>query len=361
MNRKWALFLSVPMIGAAAFIAACGDDDNALITKDAGLDSTSPTSDGSPSDTGASTDANDGAVAEKLVFTTVASFSGPSFELPEGVVISGGAPIVGFAPQGRIVRVLGDGGTEPFATFAGASQTYVVGLALDPSNNVYAAIAQTGATPVPAPGIYKIAPDGGTPVPLSVTGFGFPNGLDFIGTDLYVGDSTGKILKVDSLGNATVWKSDPELVGGQSVCMSQNGFDIGVNGIAHDDTYVYGVNLDKGSFFRIKRDAGDGGAGSVEVLYKNCDFFGADGVVRDSDGTFIVANNGKNRIDRVTVSGTTATWKTIGSGAPLDGPASVFIEGSGNNKKLWVTNSAFGSAATDGGQPKPSLVSAPLK
>jgi hypothetical protein len=136
-----------------------------------------------------------------------------------------------------------------------------------------------------------------------------------------------------------------------------------VNGISHDDAYIYGVNLDKGIFFRIKRNT-DGSAGAVEKLFENCDFAGADGVARDTDGTFIVANNPKNRIDRVTLGvlgSANANYKTIGSGAPLDGPASVFIDGVAPNKKLWITNSAFGSAATEGGAPKPSLVSAPLK
>jgi len=218
---------------------------------------------------------------------------------------------------------------------------------------------------VPPAGVYKVAADGGTPVLYNTTGDttvgGFLNGLDFNGTDLYASDSAGKIFKIASNGAATLWKSDPELQGDKAACSSQNPFPIGVNGIAHDSTYVYGVNLDKGSFFRIKIDADAGTPGPVEVLYKNCDFFGADGLWRDTDGTFLVANNGKSRIDRVTVNGAAATFKTLAMGAPLDGPASLFIDGTGASKKLYITNSAFGSAATDGGMPKPGLLSASVK
>lgn len=192
---------------------------------------------------------------------------------------------------------------------------------------------------------------------------GFANGLDIVGTDMFVSDSQGKIFKVSQAGVASVWKeNDPSLAGSLTACMSPNPFAVGVNGISHDDDYLYGVNFDKGTFFRIKRNA-DGSAGAVEKLFENCDFFGADGIARDADGSFIVANNIKNRIDRVTLGvlgSANATYRTIAAGAPLDGPASVFIEGVPPNKKVWVTNSAFGSAATDGGSPKPSLVSAPL-
>lgn len=363
MNRKWILFLSAPAMAAAAFVAACGDDDNAVTpTRDGGGTDTSTTPDTSTPDTG-SPDTGTDAGVESLTFTKVASFDAKQGQLPEGVVVQGGTPIVGFAPLGKLVKVSPDGGTTDFASFAAVNNTFTVGLAQDPTNNVYIAIAATGTGPVPAPGVYRIGPEGGVAPPAKFdvgSSFGFTNGFDFIGTDLYVSDSSGKIFKVDAAGQVTEWKADPLLVGDVAACNSQNGFPIGVNGIAHDDNYVYGVNLDKGVFFRIKRET-DGGAGAVEVLYQNCDFFGADGVARDTDGTFIVANNPKSRIDRVTVSGTTATFKTIGTGAPLDGPASVFIEGTAPNKKLWVTNSAFGSAAADAAAATPSLVSAPLK
>jgi hypothetical protein len=364
MNRKWILFLSAPAIAATALVAACGDDDVVTRPKPdggGGDTSTTPPDTGTP-DTGGGDTGTDAGV-ETLTFTKVAGFTAAQGQLPEGIVVQGGTAIVGFAPLGKLVKVLPDGGTADFASFPTTSNTFTVGLALDPSNNVYAAVAATGATPLPTPGAYKVGPDGGLPLPYNISGAamtGFNNGFDFIGTDLYVSDSSGKIFKVDAAGAATEWKADPALVGDVAACSSQNGFPIGVNGIAHDDNFVYGVNLDKGAFFRIKRET-NGSAGALEVLHQNCDFFGADGLVRDTDGTFIVANNPKNRIDRVTVSGTTATFHTIGSGAPLDGPASVFIEGTGASKKLWVTNSAFGSSAVDGGNPQPSVVTAPIK
>lgn len=361
MKRRWFLLLCVPASTAATFLAACGDDDNTVTTRpEAGADVSQPDTsvpDSAAPDTG--TDA-----AAMLVPTVAAAFSAAQFELAEGLAVHQGLPLVGFAPQGRLAKILPDGGQATFAAFASPADTFTLGLAVDGQNAVYVAVAASGASPVPPPGVYKVDPDGGTPAPFSSADagtFAFPNGLDFVGTDLYVSDSaTGKILKVAPDGSTTEWVANVELMGDVAACNSPNGFPIGVNGIAHDDAFVYGVNLDKGSFFRIARQT-DGGAGAVEVLYKNCDFFGADGIVRDADGTFLVANNPKSRIDRVTITGTTAAFTTVAMGPPLDGPASLAIEGAGATRRLWITNSAFASAsAPDASAANPALLSAPL-
>lgn len=366
MARRWAFLVCAPTAIAAAALAACGDDDNTVTpNRDGGGDVTQP--DGNTINGDASNDAQpDAPTEETMELSIVASFDPKTGQLPEGVVVQGDTPIVGFAPLGKLVKVLPDGGTADFVQFTPVNNTYTTGLALDTSNNLYAAVGATGATPTPAPGVWQVPPSGTPVLPYGASAsYVFPNGLDFVGTDLYVGDSGGKIWQIKG-GVASVWKLDAALVGDQNACGTKSGFDIGVNGIAHDDTYVYGVNFDKGIFFRIKRDDVDGGAdasadggtdATVEILYQNCDFAGADGLLRDSDGTFLVANNPKGRLDRVTVNGTTATFKTIKTtGAALDGPASLFITGQSPNRKLYITNSAFASASTDGGMPKPGLL-----
>jgi hypothetical protein len=369
MSRIRICVVVFSVVCVPTILVACGGDD------DAG--GTTPTNDGGgndgngQADTGPGGDASeagkqDSGPPEVLAFTTYASFSPLANQLPEGVVVIDGKPVVGFAPVGQLWNVLPDGGITLFGEFASVSNTYTLGMALNAQKDVFVAVGQAGTSPAPTPGVYKFPSTGGAPGTYSTSGaaMGFANGLDIIGTDTFVSDSVqGKIFKVAENGVSTEWKSDPVLTGDLTKCNIPNQFAIGVNGISHDDTYLYGVNLDKGIFFRIKRNA-DGSAGAVEKLFENCDFAGADGIARDTDGTFIVANNPKNRIDRVTLGvlgSANANYKTIGTGAPLDGPASVFIDGVAPNKKLWITNSAFGSAATDGGSPKPSLVSAPLK
>jgi len=368
MSRTRVLALLLPIVCVPTVLVACGGDDDAgggTPTVDGGNDGPAQEDTGPTSDAGEAGKQDSGA-PESLVFTTYASFSVLAKQLPEGVVVIDGTPIVGFAPVGELWNVLPDGGISLFGKFNSApSNTFTLGMALNAQKDVFVAVGQAGASPSPTPGVYKFVPNG-APAPYSTSGatMGFANGLDIIGTDTFVSDSSqGKIFKVAQNGVSTEWKADAILQGDLTACNIPNQFPIGVNGISHDDTYLYGVNLDKGIFFRIKRNT-DGSAGAVEKLFEDCTFAGADGIAKDTDGSFIVANNPKNRIDRVTLGilgSANATYKTIGTGAPLDGPASVFIDGVAPNKKLWITNSAFGSAATDGGAPKPSLVSAPLK
>lgn len=369
MSRTRILLLALPILCVPTIIAACGGDDDgggSTPTNDGGGNDGTAQSD-SPT-TGDAGDAGkqDSGPPETLVFTTYSSFSPLANQLPEGVVVIDGKPVVGFAPVGQLWNVLPDGGITLFGQFTSPSNTFTLGMTLNAQKDVFVAVGQSGGSPSPTPGVYKFPSTGGAPGNYSTSGdaMGFANGLDIIGTDTFVSDSAqGKIFKVAQNGVVTTWKSDPILTGDVTKCSIPNPFAVGVNGISHDDTYLYGVNLDRGIFFRIKRNA-DGSAGAVEKLFENCDFAGADGIARDTDGSFIVANNPKNRIDRVTLGilgSANANYKTIGTGAPLDGPASVFIDGVAPNKKLWITNSAFGSAATEGGAPKPSLVTAPLK
>lgn len=362
------VLLAIPLVAASAFVAACGgdDDDGRGVTPaiDGGGSDASATGDSAVRSDAGDAGKPDTAPPEALTFTTYASFSAAAGQLPEGVVVIDGKPIVGYAPLGQLWNVLPDGGTTLFGQFTSPSNTFTLGMTVNAQKDVFVAVGATGSSPTPTPGVHKFVANG-APGRYSTSGaaMGFAKGLDIVGTEMFVSDSQGKIFKVSQTGVSSVWKeNDPSLAGSLTACMSPGSFPIGVSGISHDDDYLYGVNFDKGTFFRIKRNA-DGSPGAVEKLFENCDFFGADGIARDADGSFIVANKVKNRIDRVTLGllgSANATYRTIASGAPLDGPASVFIEGVVPNKRLWVTSSASSSAATDGGAPKPSLVIAPL-
>jgi hypothetical protein len=372
MNRRWIFVAAIPVLGLAV-LAACGSD-NATITGTIDGGGTNP--EGSTSDGPGSSDSSldqkagdggDGGTEGGIVSTVLAPFDGKKGELAEGLVVlhNGGTatPLVTFAPLGRVVSVLPDGGTADFGSFASPTGSYALGLALDTSNNVYVAVADTngaGAS-TPAAGVYKIPAAGGTPTQFAVAGlgvtFGFLNGLDFIGTDLYITDSQGSIFKANNLGLTSTYLAAAELVGDEQDCKLGNGFPIGANGITHDDANVYVVNTDKGSLLQIARNVAAGTAGAITVLKKDPALCGADGLILDTDGTFLIANNAKSKIQRVTKAGVITD---LAAGKPLDGPASLWIEGTGAGRHLLVTNSAFGSAAADGGQPAPSLVSLPL-
>jgi sugar lactone lactonase YvrE len=266
-----------------------------------------------------------------------------------------GTPVVSLATMGEVVTVTEDGGTDFGVTGdAGAQMTYTLGITTDATGSVYVGVAAAGPPPdVPAPGIWKFPPDGGAGTVFSLgsavtPAMGFANGLDFIGTDLFVADSEGVIYKIDTAGTAAVWSSDRLLAADQTACGGMVPLAIGANGIVHDANNVYVTNTDFGRLIRIPM-AADGSAGAPVVIKEDCATLGgADGLVIDpTDGTFIVALNIQNRLVRVTPTGTVTV---LASGTPLASPASVLIDKAGDHRRLLVTNSTFFTAA-DAGSP----------
>jgi hypothetical protein len=278
----------------------------------------------------------------------------------EGVGTTG-TPIFSSVLGAQILASDSDGGTTAFgavgADAGAASGTYTLGVTTDANGSVYYAVAAASATPVPAPGIYKLPPSGGVAAPFalgsSVTpNMNFANGLDFIGAQLFVADSEGVIYVVSPAGQATVWSSDPSLSPNSMASSSSPacGFvplTIGANGIAHDAKNVYVTNTDYGRLIAIPI-AADGSAGTPSILKEDCAALaGADGLVIDQDGSFVIAVNAQNKIVRVTPSGQVAV---LVSGAPLATPGSVLFDanGPGGTRRLLITNTMFFSP-TDAG------------
>jgi sugar lactone lactonase YvrE len=322
---------------------ACGDDSGTIDYPN-GLDARQR--DGGP-----------GAADGSLTSNVLANFDVASGELPEGLTIAGGSPLVGFAPTGRVVRVNGSSVTE-FGQIPSPSMTYTTGLATDADGNVYAGVAAVGATPLPPPGVYKFAPEGGVPTLFASSAtpaMTFPNGLDVKDTDLFITDSNGVVFKAPlDTGVAEPWSTHALLAGDIAGCGGTGlGFAIGANGITHDGDNIYVANTDLGRILRIPIRT-NGMADMPEIVAETCDLHGADGIVLDTDGSLLVAQNGPNKITRVAQDGTITVLHE-----GLDGPASVALEIT-PSKRLLVTVSAFASAATEGGSPMPSLVALPL-
>jgi sugar lactone lactonase YvrE len=256
------------------------------------------------------------------------------------------------------------GKPQSFGTLAaGAAQSsYTLGVITDAAHAVYFAVAAAAAPPnVPEPGIYKLPAGGGTATLFSAGSAAnppmyFPNGLDFIGADLFVADSEGVIYKVDPNGAASVWSSDPLLAPDAAACGGKVPLPIGANGIVHDASNVYVTNTGFGRLIRIPRN-GDGSAGAAVVLKEDCaTLVGADGLVIDPvDGSFLIALNVLDQVVRLSSDGSSLT--VIASGAPLANPASPILDSAGGRRRLLVTNPAF-FTPPDGGAP--SLVQIPL-
>ena len=66
------------------------------------------------------------------------------------------------APKGALLRIRPDGTRQDLPlTPAPANNTFTLGVARDGSGDLYVAVAAAGPDPVPAPGIWRLSPDGG--------------------------------------------------------------------------------------------------------------------------------------------------------------------------------------------------------
>jgi sugar lactone lactonase YvrE len=333
--------------------ATNGPDSTAPGVDGATTDATPAPTDATPAPTDAGTDAPLAIpvfLAQTSVLTEGLWEVSPS--AVEGVGTNG-VPVVSSVLAGQYLAVAADGGVSPMGsapTDGGASAVYTLGLTTDTTGNVYMAVAGAGASPVPAPGIYRFPPAGGVGTVFSLgsaatPNMNFANGLDFIGPNLFVADSEGVIYELDPNGVAKVWSSDPLLApnpaaSGKSPACGFVPLAIGANGIAHDANNVYVTNTDYGRLIRIPI-APDGSAGKATLIKEDCAALaGADGLVIDHDGSFVIALNAQNEIVRVTPAGDVTV---VASGAPLATPGSVLIDdnGAGGARRLLVTNTMF--------------------
>ena len=291
-------------------------------------------------------------------FTTLATFDPAKFELPEGVVSVNGAVYAGLAPLGQVVKIAEPEMVQSFGALPSpVADTYTLGLAANAAGDIFVGVGASGPNPTPEPGVYRIPAAGGTAqLFASSTMMPFPNAIEVDGTTLYVTDSaTGRILEISQAGNVKVWLEDPMLAGDKSACGGTGApFAIGANGIVSDANNRYVAVTDFGRIVRIPVLA-NGMAGTPVVHIESCaDLQGADGIALEAAGSIVVVRNGPSlTMSRISADGRQVT--PIHVGAPLDGPASVVIEG-GATPRLVLTSSAFFS----GDSGKPSVLALPL-
>ena len=356
---------------ATGALAACSSDDSAANGGDAGTTTDAAFDAAIGRDASNGEDAGGDAIADAAPGAprVIASFDKSKGELPEGLwevgpaavgfVGAGGTPISAFAPTATVVTIGADGGATPFASLAATPlSTYTLGVTTDAAGAVYVAVAAAAAPPNdPAPGIYKVPAGGGAPTLFSAGSaatppMAFANGLDFVGSDLFVADSEGVIYKVNASGVATAWSQDPLLAPSTSACGGKVPLPIGANGITHDANAVYVTNTDYGRLVKIPI-AGDGSAGTPVVVKEDCaTLVGADGLLIDpKDHSFVIALNVLNEVVRLSADG--SALSVVASGGPLANPASPVLDTSGGVRRLLVSNPAF---FTDPDAGAPNLV-----
>jgi sugar lactone lactonase YvrE len=217
----------------------------------------------------------------------------------------------------------------------------MTGLAFGADGVLYAALVSFD--PSVQPGIYKV-PAAGGPATLfaKAPGMLFPNGFAFDANGgMFVTDSAaGAVYRVSPTGDATVWASSPLLAGDAKECGgSGNPFPIGANGIVARDGAFYVTNTDKGLVVRVA-SAPDGSARAPEVVAgPDCGALaGADGLVVDGGGNFVVAVNRQNKLVRLASGG---RMDVITQNGELDFPASVTRDAS----TVLVTSFALANAS----------------
>jgi hypothetical protein len=278
-------------------------------------------------------------------------------ELPEGLATKNDFAFVGFAPLGEIARVdLRTGESARFAKLPKPvpGKGFMTGLAFGADGVLYAALVSFD--PSVQPGIYRVPAAGGQATLFAkAPGMLFPNGLAFDASGgMFVTDSAaGAVYKVSPAGDATVWASSPLLAGDAKECGgSGNPFPIGANGIVARDGAFYVTNTDKGLVVRVASGP-DGSARTPEVVAgPDCGALaGADGLVVDGGGDFVVAVNRQNKLVRLASGG---RMDVISQNGALDFPASLTRSAS----TVFVTSFALANASS--GKPAhPALLQIP--
>ncbi len=236
------------------------------------------------------------------------------------------------------------GGFATGVKVAPSGRLYVAGGAFDPTldaSYLFSVDTRTGSLNV----VTALDPDG------------FPNDMAFddAGTTFLTDSFLGVIWKITRGGAASIWLSDPLLLGNASSPVL--GLPFGANGIVFDRSKrnLYIANTDLGAILSVRIRA-NGSAGDVEVFAADAELIGADGLAMDRSGTLFVAVNAQDQLATVDKRGRV---RVIAQGAPLDGPSSLaFGVAPCDKHSLFFTNFAISRASgATPGVPNPGLLS----
>ncbi len=343
----------------AAFTAACGNPSNdgstssnssAAATTGQGGNAvtTSAVTSGSTSTSTSTSTSSSAAGGGGPTVEEVVAYDPASFELPEGLAISGTNALVGLSFSGEIDAVpIAGGAKSPYASLPTPppNTSFMTGVGVDGAGAIYGALVSF--TSAAQPGIYKSPQAGGAATLFaSDPAMVFPNGLAWSDTGvLYVADSSyGGVFRVAVDGTTTPWFQDAMLGGEPTACGgAATDLSIGANGIAFSGGALYVASSNKGVLARVPIGA-DGKPGTLSIVAgPDCALAGIDGITFDADGTIIAALNKQNKLVRIDAAGSVTT---LVSGGLLDFPASLAFAGQGNERALYVTSFAYLSATT---------------
>lgn len=285
--------------------------------------------------------------------TVVVAFDPAAGELPEGIALDDQGNIyLSMAPTSQLKRVTPRGEVSTIASLPDPSPGFFLGLAFR-DGFVYGALASGDPA---THGIWRVGVSPGrerAPERFAALGPGLPNGLAFLGVDLFVSDSAlGTVWKINPGGGVSTWVEHPLLAGDPTGSLA--GFPIGANGIAFRDGWLYAAITDYGRIARVRVQP-DGTAGETKLFIEFPQLLlGADGITFDPAGNLLIAVAGRDSIVRVSPGGDVAV---LAMGPPLSFPASLEVR----DGAAWVTSFSVGALlGIVPGPATPALVRLPL-
>jgi sugar lactone lactonase YvrE len=294
--------------------------------------------------------------AEAATPQQLVAFDAALGQLPESVAVD---PLRNFyVSMGAQVAKLDASFTmSTLATLPVAAGGFATGVKLAPNGQLFVA---SGAFDPSLDASYLFSVNrttGSVSVVTALDPDGFPNDMAFddAGATFLTDSFLGVVWKITPGGAASIWLSDPLLLGNATAPVL--GLPFGANGIVFDRTKrnLYIANTDLGAILSV-RIKPNGSAGDVEVFAADAELVGADGLALDRSGTLYVAVNTQDQLATVDKRGRV---RVIAQGGPLDGPSSLaFGVAPCDKHSLFITSFAIGRATgAIPGTPNPGLLS----
>jgi sugar lactone lactonase YvrE len=281
--------------------------------------------------------------AEAATPQQLVTFDASLGQLPESIAADARGNL--FVSMGsQVSKITPSYAVSTLASLPIAAGAFATGVKIAPNGSLFVASGAFDPT-LNASNVFSInTATGSVSLVTSLDPDGFPNDMAFddAGATFLTDSSLGVVWKIKPNGVASIWLSDPLLLG--STTAPALGFPFGANGIVFDKARrnLYISNTDLGAVLSV-RVRPNGTPGDVEVFAADAELIGADGLAFDRSGKLYVAVNGQDQIATIDKQGRV---RVITEGAPLDGPSSLsFGVASCDKHSLFISNFAISRAS----------------
>ena len=289
-------------------------------------------------------------------FTVLHAFDAAAGDIPESITTDRDGNL--YISVGKTIRRRSvDGTLSVFATLP--LEIFSLGLKVGSDGCVYN--VSTSLTDVPGAFVWRVCEADQVEQFAELDQSGGPNDLAFDRQgDLYVTDPRlGRVWKIDSEGQPSVWLEDA-LLTGDPASPALVFSPLGVNGIAFqaDGRTLLLSNTDRGTILRARPRGNQSPA--LSVFVEDVRLRGADGIALDRRGTLFVNVNATDTFASVSPAG---SLRILAQGGLLDAPSSVVFGATEQDRfQMYVSSSAFSRTfGLQVGDPHPALLVTPVQ